>query len=425
MAAATDAATTTGSAWITSDPVLLGVLVAILGFVFASAGSSRPYWRKFYAVVPSLLLCYFLPGLLNTLGVIDGSASALYPMARDYLLPLALVLLTLSCDLSAIARLGPVAIVLFLIGALGIVIGAPIALAIMGWFDPSLLDPAGENAVWRGMTTLAGSWIGGAANQAAMKEVFAVGPDVFGKFVAVDALWAYVWMALLLFLAARAPRIDAARGADVTALETLRARVEQVQLENARQTSLADIMLILAIGLGATGLAHALAGVIAPWLAVHAPGLARYSLTSPFFWITMLATTFGLVLSFTRAKRLEGAGASRFGTACIYLLVATIGMQMDLRAVFSAPELFALGAIWIAIHGALMLLAARMLRAPVFYMAVGSQANVGGAASALVVASAFHPALAPVGVLLAVLGYALGTYGGWLTGQLLRWLVGA
>jgi uncharacterized membrane protein len=144
-----------------------------------------------------------------------------------------------------------------------------------------------------------------------------------------------------------------------------------------------------------------------------------------FFWVTMFATTFGLLLSFTPAKRLEGAGASKFGSVAIYLLVATIGMQMDLRAVFSDPELFVLGGIWMAVHGGLMLLAMWLMRAPVFYMAVGSQANVGGAASAPIVAAAFHPALAPVGVLLAVLGYALGTYGGWLAGQLLRWLVGA
>lgn len=425
MAAAQTDTAAASTAWIQSDPVLLGVLVAILGLVFVTTSSPRPFWQKFYAVVPSLLLCYFTPGLLNTLGIIDGSASKLYPMARDYLLPTALVLLTLSCDLKAIARLGPVAIVLFLVGSAGVIVGAPVALAIMGWFDPALLEPAGENATWRGMTTLAGSWIGGSANQAAMKEVFGVGADVFGKFVAVDALWAYVWMAFLLFLAKGAPRIDAARGADTAALETLRERVERVQLENARMTSLTDIVLILALGLGLTGLSHAIGNAIAPWIAANAPGLAKYSLTSVFFWVTMLATTFGLLLSFTPAKRLEGAGASKFGTVAIYLLVATIGMQMDLRAVFSDPELFVLGGIWMLVHGGLMLLAMWAMRAPVFYMAVGSQANVGGAASAPIVASAFHPALAPVGVLLAVLGYALGTYGGWLAGQLLRMLVGA
>ena len=133
----------------------------------------------------------------------------------------------------------------------------------------------------------------------------------------------------------------------------------------------------------------------------------------------MFATTFGLLLSFTRARSLEGAGASTIGSAMLYFLVATIGMQMDLNALLDRPWLFLLGLIWISVHGGLLLLVAKLIRAPLFFMAVGSQANVGGAASAPVVASAFHPALAPVGVLLAVLGYALGTYGAILCAQMM------
>jgi uncharacterized membrane protein len=424
MAASADTETI-NTAMITADPVVLGILVVILGVIFATENSSHPAWKKFYTFVPALLLCYFIPGLLNTFGVINGEASKLYPMARDYLLPLALVLLCLACDLGAILKLGPKAIILFLTGTVGVILGAPLALWIMGFFDPSLLNPDGDNAIWRGMTTTAGSWIGGGANQAAMKEVYAVGPDVFGKFVAVDVIVANIWMAFLLFLAARSAQIDTMRGADTRALEDLRERVEKVQLENTRITKTNDLIQILAIGLGATGLAHWLTGYIVPYIKTNAPYLASYSLDKNFFWVTILATTFGLILSFTRAKKLEGAGASKIGSAAIYILVATIGMQMDLGAIFSDYKLFILGLIWIGFHGALMLLMAWWIKAPVFYMAVGSQSNIGGAASAPVVASAFHPALAPVGVLLAVFGYALGTYGGWLCGQLLRLLVGA
>lgn len=118
-------------------------------------------------------------------------------------------------------------------------------------------------------------------------------------------------------------------------------------------------------------------------------------------------------------------GASKIGSVAVYVLVATIGMQMNLKAIFSDPALFVLGLIWISFHGGLMLLVAWLIKTPVFYLAVGSQANIGGAVSAPIVASAFHPALAPVGVLLAVFGYALGTYGGWIAGQLLRLVVGA
>lgn len=412
------------TALISADPVVFGMLMVVLGIVFVTEKSQHGFWKKFYAVVPALLLCYFIPGLLNTFGVIDGGASKLYPMARDYLLPLALVVLCLACDLNAILKLGPKAVILFLTGTVGVILGAPLALMIMGFFDPSLLDPAGENAIWRGMTTTAGSWIGGGANQAAMKEVYAVGADVFGKFVAVDVIVGNIWMAFLLFLAARSIKLDAMRGADTRALEDLRARVEKVSLENTRIAKTDDFIKILALGFGATGLAHWLTSFIVPFIKQHAPHLERYSLTANFFWVTVLATTFGLMLSFTRAKKLEGAGASKIGSVAIYVLVATIGMQMNLASIFSDPELFILGLIWISFHGALMILVAIWLKAPVFYMAVGSQANIGAAASAPIVASAFHPALAPVGVLLAVLGYALGTYGGWVCGQLLRMVVG-
>jgi len=176
---------------------------------------------------------------------------------------------------------------------------------------------------------------------------------------------------------------------------------------------------MLGLAFGATGLSHALAAPLAKAFA-GVEWAERLSLASEFFWVVVLATTFGLLLSFTRARQLEGAGASRLGTVFLYVLIATVGMQMNLRAVLTAPVLFGIGFTWIAFHAIVMLVVARLIRAPTFFLAVGSQANIGGAASAPVVAAAFHPSLAPVGVLLAVLGYALGTYGGWLCGQLMR-----
>jgi uncharacterized membrane protein len=180
-------------------------------------------------------------------------------------------------------------------------------------------------------------------------------------------------------------------------------------------------MTVLAVGFGVTAIAHLLADLIAPALAAHSPALARLSLTSQFFWIVVIATTGGLVLSsFRRVRELEGVGASRVGSALLYVLIASIGMKMNLMAIFDNIGLFVVGLIWIAIHVVLLLTVARAIRAPVFFVAIGSQANIGGAASAPIVASAFHPALAPVGVLLAVLGYALGTYAAWLCGILMQ-----
>ncbi|RMH88656.1 DUF819 family protein [Lysobacter pythonis] len=420
MAVTADPAT--GVALITHDAAVLGLLAVSLGLVFWTASMRRGFFKRFYAYVPALLLCYLIPAILNSIGLIDGQASGLYPMARDYLLPSALVLLCIAIDMGAVARLGPKAIVMFLTGTVGVMLGALAAYAAMGVIHPETV--AGDT--WRGMTTVAGSWIGGGANQAAMKEVFGVEATLFGQFAAVDVLVANLWMAVLLFLAARAPAFDRWTGADTSAIEDMKRRIEAYQAGHSRNPSLADLMMILAVGLGVTGLSHFLSAPLVAWIKTLPAEwkLQDYSLTSGFFWLVVLATSIGLLLSFTRARRLEGAGASKVGSAMLYFLIATIGMQMDLRALLDRPWLFLLGLIWIAVHGGLLLLVAKLIRAPLFFMAVGSQANVGGAASAPVVASAFHPSLAPVGVLLAVLGYALGTYGAYVTGLLLGAMAG-
>lgn len=409
---------------VRNDAVVLGILIVVLALVFATSSSANPVARAFYRFVPALLLCYFIPGLLGTLGVFDPEASNLYFVASRYLLPASLVLLTISLDLSAIRRLGWRMIVMFLAGTIGVVIGGPLTFLLFQWLFPGIVEGVGTEAPWRGMTTVAGSWIGGGANQAAMKEVFDVGDAVFATWVTVDVLVANVWMAILLFGTSIARRIDDYTGADTTAIEALQAKVEAYQSQHARIASTTDLFAILGVGFGVTALAHFGADRFAPWIEANYPALARLSLTSGFFWLVVIATTLGVVLSFTGLKRLEGAGASRVGSVLLYILVATIGMKMDLRAVFSNPGLFLVGLAWIVVHAVILLGVARLIRAPFFFVAVGSQANIGGAASAPVVASAFHPVLAPVGVLMAVLGYAVGTYGAWLCGIALRTLAG-
>jgi len=405
---------------ITNDATILGFIAIMLGVIFYTANSSHHLWKKFYGIVPAVLLCYFLPSLLNTFGVINGDESNLYYVASRYLLPACLVLLTLSVDLKGIAKLGNKAVILFLTGTLGIVIGGPIALLIVSSIWPELLNVTGPEAVWRGMTTVAGSWIGGGANQAAMKEIYGAGDQIFSAMVTVDVIVANLWMAVLLIMASKAKSIDAKTGADTSAIEALKNKVESFNAEHSRIPQLTDIMIILSIGLGVTGFAHLFSDNITPYFIANYPDLGRFSFHSKFFWMIVFATTVGLILSFTKARNLEGVGASKVGSSFLYILIATIGMKMDIRMILDAPVYFILGAIWMLIHAGLMLVVAKLIKAPLFYMAVGSQANVGGAASAPIVASSFHPSLAPVGVLLAVLGYTVGTYMAWLCGQILQ-----
>ena len=407
-------------ALVQNDAVVLGLLALILGFVFYTEGSKHPFWKKFYRYIPGILLCYILPSLLSAFGIVDPATSRINSVASRYLLPATLVLLTISVDLKAILGLGYKAVLLFFTGTVGVILGGPLALLLVGLVSPDVVGGAGPDAVWRGMGTLAGSWIGGAANQMALKEVFEPSNRVFAQIVAVDIMVQSVWMAFLLYLAGRSAVIDARSGADTSAIDELRRRVEAFHDEHARNLTTRDVVFIIAVGFGVTGLSHALGGWIAAWLEQTAPGLARLSLTNSFFWIVCIATAVGIGLSFTPVKKLEGAGASRVGTGMLYILIASIGLGMDMSAMVKNPGLFAVGGVWMAFHATLLFTVAKLVRAPLFYLCVGSQANIGGAASAPVVASAFHPALAPAGVLLAVLGYAIGTYGGWLSGLLMQ-----
>mgnify|MGYP003384120854 FL=1 len=405
---------------ITNDATVLGLLALILGFVFYSSNSQHPTWKKFYQYVPALLMCYLLPSLLNTFGVVSAEVSQVDEVAKYYLLPACLVLLTLSIDLKAIAALGNKAIIMFLTGTVGVVIGGPIALLAISAIWPELLGVTGPEAVWRGMAALAGSWIGGGANMLAMKEIYGADGKIFTIMVTVDIVVANLWMACLLYFAANHKRIDAKNGADTSGIDRLIDKVEAFEREHARRPELKDLMFIIAIAFGAAGFAHLASDFLVPFFKMNYPDLEKFSLHSKLFWIIVLVTTVGLILSFTRLRQLEAVGASKVGSSFLYVLVATIGLHMDITQVVEAPKYVVIGLIWMAVHVLLLFIVGKVIKAPIFYLAVGSKANIGGAASAPVIASAFHPSLAPVGVLLAVLGYALGTYMAWICGQLLR-----
>jgi uncharacterized membrane protein len=418
-----------------NNAVVLGLFVITLAVIFQTASSSNKYLKGFYKYVPALLLCYFIPAIYNTLGLVSEEQSGdLYFVASRYLLPASLVLLCLSIDIKGILNLGPKAIIMFLTATLGIVIGGPIALYIVSQFSPELLGGDNPDAIWRGLSTVAGSWIGGGANQTAMKEIAECPDQLFSAMVVVDVVVANIWMAFLLFGAGISDKLDRFLKADNSSITELKDKVEHYQAGIAKVASFKDLMIIIAIAFGAVGVAHFGADLIAPALdesistslAENPNSFFRFitSLGSGFFWLVVLATTIGIVLSFTKLRKYEGAGASKIGSVFLYILVATIGMKMNILQLIEEWEIFkyiiSLGLLWMLIHVILLLIVAKIIRAPFFFVAVGSQANVGGAASAPIVASAFSPALAPVGVLLAVFGYALGTFGAILCMELLH-----
>jgi len=333
--------------------------------------------------------------------------------------------MTLSIDLKSIFNLGPKALIMFFTGTIGIVIGGPIAILLISIFSPETVGGAGFDATWRGLATLAGSWIGGGANQAAMLEIYEYNPKLYGGMVLVDIVVANLLMAGLLMGIGKSEKIDKWLKADTSAIEKLKKKVSEFSDSISRVPTLTDYMIIAAMAFGVVGFAHLGANIISDFLktnfeAVSDKSSAMSSFGSQFFWMITIATAVGILLSFTKAKNYEGAGASKIGSVFIYILVATIGMKMDLSKVVDNPGLILIGIVWMLIHIILLIIVAKLIKAPYFFLAVGSQANVGGAASAPIVAAAFHPSLATVGVLLAVFGYVVGTYGAILTAELMR-----
>jgi uncharacterized membrane protein len=305
---------------------------------------------------------------------------------------------------------------MFFTGTLGIIIGGPLAILMISFFSPETVGGVGADAVWRGLSTLAGSWIGGGANQTAMLEIYGYNPKLYGGMVFVDIVIANIWMALLLIGIGKRKIINNWLKADTSAIEELKIKVSKFSESIKRNPSLTDLMIIGGIGFGAVSFAHFIAGFLAPYFKNLVNQISSNTtsnifsfLGSSFFWLISISTLIAVVLSFTKAKNYEGAGASKLGSAFIYILVATIGMKMDLKLIFENSGLIIIGAVWMSIHALLLIAVAKLIKAPYFFLAVGSQANVGGAASAPVVATAFHPSLATVGVLLAVFGYAIGT----------------
>lgn len=398
---------------IQNDAVVFGILAICVALVTGLSHSENKFWQKFFAIVPSVLMVYLLPAILGSLGVIDGTTSKVYSLNTDYLLPACLILMTLSLDLKKLAKLGPKCLMIFFAGTLGVVIGGPIALFIAKiFFSGSVPDDA-----WKVLTTLAGSWIGGGVNQAAMKQVLQVDDTIFAMVVAVDILVGNAWMAFLLFLANKNGVMNKWLKADLNLVDQLDISGTHHKAEAA---SFTDFTWILALGFGGMGLCYFLAAPIVDFVKEYLPFLEKYNLTSVFFWVVILATVVGIVSSMTKLRHLEEKGASKFGQALLYLLVASIGMKMDITKLFQNPIFIFIGVLWIIIHGMVIMGATKILKAPLFFMAVGSQANIGAAASAPIVASAFAPHLAPVGVLLAVLGYVVGNYCAYICGLLMQ-----
>ncbi|NQV49935.1 MAG: DUF819 family protein [Candidatus Marinimicrobia bacterium] len=384
------------------DPTAVFVyLISLIGLIYYLKDQS--WSKKLFDTIPPVIWVYFLPMISTTLGI-TPEQSVLYGWIKTYLLPAALVLLLLSADVRAIAKLGPKALGTMLGGTLGIVAGGVISLAIFGAWLP-------EDA-WQGMGALSGSWIGGSANMVAVGTSIGVRDELFGVMIIVDTIVGYGWMGIVIFLSAFQSRLDKWNGVTDSPISDLSEHLANSDMNKPEPLRFQSLVFMVVIGMGV--------GFICLKVGEFLPDLGK--IVTSFGWTVILVSIVGLAFSFTPLAKLEKQGASHLGNLFLYLLLATIGAKADLKAITEAPLFLAVGVVWIAVHATVLFSVGRWLKAPMFLIATSSQANIGGVVSAPIVAAVYQKGMAPVGLLMGVMGNILGLYFGFLTAQLMEWV---
>ncbi|NEZ04344.1 DUF819 family protein [Wenzhouxiangella sp. XN201] len=376
---------------------VLTVLVGVAALFFYLEQKSG--WKVFN-YFPPLLFIYATPVVLNNVGFIP-SDSPVYAGLGDYALPVFIALMLFNVNVPSAVRIMGKGVLVMLMGTVGVVVGGVVSYAIVhGGLDPE---------AWKGYGALAGSWIGGTGNMAGVAGALETPPEMLGLAVLADNLVYVVWLPILLGSKAFADRFN--RWAKVP--EERIERMETAAAQDARKEVVPRMQDYLYLLFWAFLVATA-AKVIAPLL----PEVSEVLTTST--WSVLLVTTFALALSATPVRGVPGSHA--LAMAIIYVFVAGMGARASLAGFDQAP-LFVLGAyIWIFIHGAFCLFGAWLFRVDVHSAAIASAANIGGAASAPVVAAYHREALVPVAILMALIGYALGNYLAILTAQLCQWI---
>lgn len=392
---------------INSPLGVMTVLVAIAAFWFAVEQKTR--WKMFN-FLPPLLFIYATPILLSNIGVIPH-ANAAYDFLRAYALPVFIALMLLKVDVLGAVRIMGKGVFVMLIGSIGVVVGGVTAYAIA--VGAGVL-PADS---WAAFGTLAGSWIGGTGNMNATWAALDGRPEHMTMAAVADNLVYIIWLPILLGSKAFAERFNRWARVPEGRVEAMLAAAEahgQAPVPPRMQ----DLLYLAVIALGLTWISISLAA----WLPELT--LGGEVIVSESTWVVLLVTTFSLIASTTPARRLPGA--SPIAMAIIYVFVANIGARADLSAANLGEMGWFVAAAyaWIFIHGAFILFGAWLFRVDVHTLAIASAANIGGAASAPVVAAHHRESLVPASILMALIGYAIGNYLAILTGRLAQLIGG-
>ncbi len=383
---------------ITTPAGILATLSGVCAFFFWL--EKRTQWTLFQ-YLPPLIFIYLVPVILSNAGVVPTKSDT-YTWMKNLMLPMMLVLLLLNVNVGAAVRVLGRGVGVMLFGTLGVVIGAPIGLLIARrWLGPD---------AWKAFGTLAGSWIGGTGNMAAVGEmVDASGADI-GLAVFGDAVIYLVWLPILLSSKKLASWFASYTGVDEARVQRMEAAAAAEYAE-PKTVKTSDFLCLLSIALLTTW--------VADLSSSRLPEIEPYLSAST--WKILLVTSIGIGLSFTGLRKV--AGSQELGMALVYLYVARMGAVADLSEVADQAVPFVAGAmVWIFIHGAFCLLGAKLLRVDVHTAAIASAANIGGAASAPIVALHHKESLVPASILMALIGYAVGNFAAYGAALLCRWV---
>jgi len=380
------------------------VIVSSIGVLFVLAANCAFWFMlekqtgwKLFNFLPPLIFIYVVPAFFSNLGLIPGK-SGVYDWMGSNLLPVFLTLLLLDVDVRATVKVMGKGVFVMLIGSLGVILGAPVGYAMVkGWLGPD---------AWKGFGVLAGSWIGGTGNMAAVSEGLETSGTDFGLAVIADNVVYLIWLPILLQSKNIAKRFHKFTGVTDEHLTKMKTAANELIIEKGKP-QMRHFLYLIAIGTGVAALAAAIANLIPPLPPVLNTGTYKI----------LLVTSFGLALSFTPAKKIPGS--HELAMALVYLFVARMGAKAVVSGLAGQAVPFVLGAyLWIFIHGAFILLAAKIFRIDIHTAAIASAANIGGAASAPIVAAYHDERLVPVSILMALIGYAIGNYGAFLAAWL-------
>ncbi|MCP4703243.1 MAG: DUF819 family protein [candidate division Zixibacteria bacterium] len=372
---------------ITSPLGVLAILAGVTSFFFFL--EKKTSWKVFN-FFPPLLFIYTVPVIFSNSGLIVNE-SPVYSFMGDTVLPMFLIIMLLDVDVKSAIRVMGKGIFVMLFGTVGVIIGAPIAFFLV----KSGLGPE----AWKGFGALAGSWIGGTGNMAAVSEGLKTPGEAFGLAVIADNVVYLIWLPLMLSSKSITKWFSKFAKVDKNRIEMLEKTSGELKKDKG-ELEMRHLLYLLFFGLFFAWLAGKLAG----YMPTIPPVLTASS------WKILLVTTFGIGLSMTKARYIPGS--HQLAMALIYLFVANMGARANISNLADQAPWFIFGAyIWIFIHGAFCILGAKLFKVDIHSTAIASAANIGGAASAPVVAAYHNEKLVPVSILMALIGYAIGTYG--------------